>query len=315
MGGSSRKSSSLFGRRRGRGRHQSYPTTAGTAHGPLCSVLSQGLFSGGHIVSVDLKANAVNQLKDILGDDITEELRDELQAILDQITDKSIFKLGDLAFVSRGGGNRQFPGFNASWTPGAGKPTLEPTFQEIPISDVGADIVRVTLEAIFDSLIGLPAVSNATGVSLVARVEGTDLPIGLPDFAKLDEPPYKVPFDEGAFNNVDEQANHVEGIVKPPLETSLIGISLFGTNNELIANLIATTIAVSAKKVVEYMAWCYEYARAQQQGVPDRVVAAADVAQTTPTSLTAAITRPLTLDASIGARLETVEVEVSSYWP
>ena len=46
-GDSSRKSSSLFGRRRGRGRHRSYPTTAGTAHGPLCSVLSQGLFSGG----------------------------------------------------------------------------------------------------------------------------------------------------------------------------------------------------------------------------------------------------------------------------
>jgi hypothetical protein len=163
-------------------------------------------FRGGRVVGLTLNADAVNQLSAILRQDLVDELRSELQAMLDQATSHDMFKLGDVAFVSRGGASRQFPGFSATYAPGLGKPQ----FSEIPVGDVGADIVRVTLEGFFDSFFGLPAMSNATGVGLTAQVDGTEVPIGLPEFGKLDRPPYKQPFDKEAFEKIDERANSVE---------------------------------------------------------------------------------------------------------
>lgn len=256
-------------------------------------------FRGGRIFSVKISPDATDQLSNILQQNLVEELRSKLQALYDSAAGESVFKLGDAAFVSRGGGNRQFPGFSASIAPSGGRTN----FSEIAVSDVGADVVRVTLEAFFDSVVGLPAVSNATGIGLEANIGGTMVPIGLPEYSELDESPYKKPFDEHAFEKVDQYANSIEGFVKPPLETALIGFSFFGTNNALLSNLIATAVAVSAKKAAEYTAWCYEYARAQNSSAPALASRSAEGGDTVVVE-----SLPVDIDLGRGTTISTVTI-------
>ena len=172
---------------------------------------------------------------------LTEEQLRQLYEYLKLNGDSWVFgEIGTLGFVTRAGALYQFPPIEARVDPTGSQPF---SVSQVDFIDVGADLVRIVAEAIFDAHDGLPGVSNATGVNLQ-----------LYPLVAHDPEASEVSGDE--FGTVDGWANATEGAISAGTGRLVRGAGPLALNNEAIARLIETFVGVLVRKVTEKAIWC-----------------------------------------------------------
>ena len=133
-------------------------------------------------------------------------------------------------FVSRSGVRYTFPGLS-----GASADTVDH-------SQIGGDLIRIVLEAVRDSTLPLPAVSEATGVQL-----------GLPVFNPADSYWHSTP---ESFMEVETRASQAETSIAGSIGKAIRGGSWGALNNEAVAKLVETAAGVIARHQMERVSWC-----------------------------------------------------------
>jgi hypothetical protein len=150
-----------------------------------------------------------------------------------------IGSVGDSGFVSRGGDKYAFPALNFVVDPLGQQKLQKP---QVDLSKVGADLVRVLVEAAGDSLARVPAVQGSTACSsgLLPCFNPAAGVMSADNFAKVSQ--------YGAMS---------EAVVAQATGTLIRGGFLFALNNETVAQVIETGISVAARKSAEKVAWDY----------------------------------------------------------
>lgn len=222
-------------------------------------------FDSGRIVKVELqtadleaKVNAYvqNRLPLFCGDpaqaqncaQIVAGLREQaLQGVAQDPANKSyvVLPLGATGFVTRDGQRFIFPGFQVGLDPAGAEPV---SVAKIDFTQVGTDLVRVFLQAIFDADHGLPAVSTATGISLGKENAGLDLPVFNPAAGHV---------DEKDFQAITSLSSQVEAAVGSAVLKAVGGLGPFSLNNEALEQVVATVVAMVVSDALEQGAWCW----------------------------------------------------------
>jgi hypothetical protein len=147
---------------------------------------------------------------------------------------------GDGGFVTRGGDKYSIPTISANFTPGLGRPF---SASKVDFPQIGADVVRVFIEAVGDYWSRLPGVPQATGVK--AQL--------LTPFA-ADAP--MPPMNETQFMSVNDWATRAETATAGATGQFIRGIGWVSLNNEALAKIIETAAGVAVRKGTEKVAWC-----------------------------------------------------------
>ncbi len=113
---------------------------------------------------------------------------------------------------------------------------------------VSADLVRIFLEALFDTAFRVPAVHGATAL----RVGSNPQESSYPEF-DANHPP--IPLE--ALARVTRDALRAEAAVTSLVGKAVRGGSVFGSQNETLAATLETAAGVMAKKLVEHEGFCY----------------------------------------------------------
>jgi|GEM_PF-6817066 len=179
------------------------------------------------------------------------DFKSELDPILNKLESKLAFgKIGSTGFVTRTGTSLQVPPLELTLDPAGSKLA---TVSKVDASTVGAEVVRVILEAIFDSIDLLPAVSNATGIKLDV---GRPLPgvLGLEDMATIKG--RKVPTPQ-QFDKATQIANSIDTSASTITAEVIRGVNVVALNNEALAKIIETLVGTTARKVGEKVTYCW----------------------------------------------------------
>jgi hypothetical protein len=148
-----------------------------------------------------------------------------------------IGEIGETSFVTRGGTAYSFPGVTVDVNPLAENRVDS---NEIDYTVVGSDIVRVAIEAVGDSWSRLPAAANSTACKhglLTCLQSGKQ--------------------NDKLFSDSNTIADKAEAIAGAATGRIIRGISWFSLNNEALAEIIETAVAVSVRKGTEKLAWCH----------------------------------------------------------
>ena len=113
---------------------------------------------------------------------------------------------------------------------------------------VSADLIRIFLEAFFDTAFRVPAVHGATAL----RVRPNSQESPYPEF-DADHP--TIPLE--ALARVTRDALRAEAAVTSLAGKAVRGGSVFGTQNETLAATLETAAGVMAKKLIEHEGFCY----------------------------------------------------------
>jgi hypothetical protein len=171
------------------------------------------------------------------------EVKNEIEQALKKVEEKLVFgRIGDAGFVTRFGAKFQFPPMGFKIDPAAESVV---SFSKVDYVEIGHDLIRVFLEALFDAASPLPAVSEATGVQ--AEV--------LRPF-KPDQAPYEF-ISETDYTRMNEQANAVESGVSFTVSKVIRGMGVFSINNEAVETLIENIVGTIARKSFEKLNWCW----------------------------------------------------------
>ena len=226
----------------------------------FASAYTRAFFRNGKLASLRVESKTlVEKIKEELESSIPEEVEDR-QGLIERLTDKlvaetlggmpvegSIYtiagEIGDTAFVTRGGVSYSFPAVNIDIDPLASKVV---STNEVDYATVGANLVRVWIEAMGDALFQLPADESSTAVK-----HSPPLLASIPDDRKEIAP------------SVNEVADRAEGLSGAAVGKAIRGISWFSMNNETLAQVIETSIAVAVRKGTEKLAWCYYSCRVE----------------------------------------------------
>jgi len=151
-------------------------------------------------------------------------------------------------FVTRAGGKYVFPGVTVTIDPLKEDPLKVAV---LDLSQVGAEVVRVFIEAMGDAWALVPGNPDSTGVKagILPRYDPMDSVIG-----KVKEQDY------GKINDWSGKAETAAGNAAGQL---IRGISWISLNNEALAKAIETAIGVSARKATEKFSWCLFACQAQ----------------------------------------------------
>ena len=153
-------------------------------------------------------------------------------------------KISETSFKTRGGVDYKFPAITATLKPGTKEFV---TISKVDFVAVGADLIRVILEAVGDELAGVPGVTEATG----CKIEDPNVALS------VFEPENNQTFlNNDDFAKVNDYSNRVEGAVSTVIGRVTRGVSWFSLNNESLAVLIETAVGVIAKKASEKVLWC-----------------------------------------------------------
>lgn len=211
-----------------------------------------GKFFKATIDRSDLLERLAAKLKDEipgLEDDEYKELARKLfpEQNLDDGGDKYVFgKIADTGLVTRDGSQLAFPGLEVSATLGSS----EIKTPEIDYVAVGSDLIRVLLQASFDSSLRVPAVSNATGLS-----DSIPEPLRLRNAGGTDEYSFNVTEEE--FGDINTRSTQIEGVVSSGTGRLIRGVSIFSLNNEALATAIETAVGMGVRKPMEKVLWCW----------------------------------------------------------
>jgi len=149
-------------------------------------------------------------------------------------------KISDQGFVTRGGVKSQFPSIEATYDLASN----ESDTTKIEYSVVGTDLVRVLLHAISDAHNQLPALTESSGTKV--KVDGLEI---------FDESKHGIKAAE--FDLIETRASQVEGVIGSGVGRLIRGASVLSLNNESLAQLIETSIAIASRKKSEKIFWCY----------------------------------------------------------
>ncbi len=216
-------------------------------------------FSNGNFVSIDFdatttKAKLIKDLKDklkITDEALAEKLAVKLMnSIIGLKPEKGdtyhlLTKATDGGFVTRGGTKYAFPGVSITIDPFSDTGLQA---AKIDFTQVGADVVRVFLEAFGDTLGQLPA--DATSTACKAKKAGQF--DKYPDFQCYDG---KI-IEAAQFASVNEYADLSESLAATATGQIIRGASWISLNNEALAKLIETAVGVIARKAAEKVSWC-----------------------------------------------------------
>lgn len=147
---------------------------------------------------------------------------------------------GDGGFVTRGGDKYSVPTISANFTPGLSRPF---SASKVDFPQIGADVVRVFIEAVGDFWSRLPGTAEATGVKAQLLVP----------FA-ADGP--TAPMNETQFMKVNDWAARAETATAGATGQFIRGIGWVSLNNEALAKIIETAAGVAVRKGTEKVAWC-----------------------------------------------------------
>ncbi|HMB54367.1 MAG TPA: hypothetical protein VKU40_13695, partial [Thermoanaerobaculia bacterium] len=180
-------------------------------------------------------------------DDLVADLRTELfRGVTTGADGNYLFaKMSTDGYVSRDGESFRFPGVTVTFDPGGEHPV---EVSKVDFTRVGSDLVRVALEAIFDAHEGLPAVSDATGVTLDGAADGV---AGLPVFAPTGT------VSAADFGAVNTLSTRTEATVGAVVGRAIRGGGPIALNNDALADLLTTAVAVTVAKAGEKASWCF----------------------------------------------------------
>ncbi|HSF68620.1 MAG TPA: hypothetical protein VLA67_14460 [Nitrospiraceae bacterium] len=160
---------------------------------------------------------------------------------------RGVVKTTSKGFVDRGGSAWLFPGISAEIERSPANSGL-PSPSTVDSQRVSADLMRIFLEAFFDTAYRVPAVHGAT--ALRVRPGSQELPY--PEF-DADHPQISLE----ALGRVTRDAMRAEAAVTSLVGKTVRGGSVFGTQNETLAATLETTAGVIAKKLTEHEGFCY----------------------------------------------------------
>jgi len=212
---------------------------------------TKAYFRNGRFAAVQLDDDAMKkfiakQLEVNQDEQPWKDLLDDLVKKLPKAADgkhRNLFgKIEETSLKTRGGADYKFPAITATLQPGAGKFV---TISKVDFVAVGADLIRVFLEALGDTVAGVPAMSDATG----CNVQDDNLRLTAFD-------PKIMYLTEEDFADVNDFANRIEAATSVLVGRAIRGASWFSLNNESVAVLIETTTGVVAKKASEKILWC-----------------------------------------------------------
>jgi hypothetical protein len=153
---------------------------------------------------------------------------------------RGVAKVTSGGFIDRNGNAWLFPGLSSEVGLGPGEP-VRATTSAVDSKRIASDLVRVFLEAFFDSAFRVPAVRSATALTVSWRPEEAPYP-----HFDADHP--AVPLE--AFARISRDAFRAEAAVTSMVGHAARGASVFGTNNETLVATIETAGGVIAKKLL-----------------------------------------------------------------
>lgn len=230
-------------------------------------------FSSGRFLSITIDASNLQQSfatelgKYGVGTDVAQKLFSDMSKEISGKTPQDgkislLAKMTDGGFVTRGGTKYVFSGISV---------TIDPTStnlvqaSKIDFTQVGADIVRVVLEATGDEVAQLPADKTSTACLLKNNGQLTNYP-ALKCYSQNDQ---QVTAEQ--FATVNTRANQVEAVAATGTGQLIRGASWVSLNNEALAKLIETAVGVVARKATEKVAWCYYACTAPTAPLADAV--------------------------------------------
>lgn len=158
-------------------------------------------------------------------------------------------QIADTGFVTRDGQQIAFPGLEASLVYGE----RGISFTHVDYIAVGSDLIRVLLHAIYDANQQLPAVSNASGITVPFQPLVENQP------ASAEAPGTQV--DEEEFQRIQTRAVRVEAVVSAGTGRLVRGVSFLSLNNEALATAIETAVGLAVRKQIEKVMWCWYQCR------------------------------------------------------
>lgn len=191
------------------------------------------------------------EVKKKLAEIIPQKKFEEFNKKLEELLSGEIGKIADSGFVSRGGDALAIPPITASFD---SKKQNRFSISSFEADTVGADIVRITFEALGDAISEIPAVSEATGVVSEVLIEAGKQ---LPDAGEIKINGASPPKVEDVMGNVERLSGKAHGMVSSSVGTAIRGINIASLNNEALAKILESTAGTIARKVTERMAWCW----------------------------------------------------------
>ncbi len=159
---------------------------------------------------------------------------------------------GETGFISRDGTKFQFP---VEINSISGNKIQ--VISSVDHSQIGADIIRIILEAIRDGSLdeceALPAVSAATGVEADLLHEIKDIKKNNKECESIRK--WKIPTEE-ELSNMQARANAAESMIATAAGKAVRGGSMGSLNNEALARAAETAIGVMARHTTERVEWC-----------------------------------------------------------
>lgn len=198
-----------------------------------------------------LPEDAKEKLEKIISKDTLVQFNEELEKLLQTYLKGEIGKIADAGFVSRGGDALAIPPVTATFDATQDKKF---SISKLEPDVVGADIVRVTLEALGDAVNSIPGVSEATGVdSEILKETGNQLA----DAGKITIKGTNPPAVETVMANVENLSSKAHGMVSAAAGSALRGINITAMNNEAVAKILESTAGTIVRKATERIAWCW----------------------------------------------------------
>jgi hypothetical protein len=208
----------------------------------LLKAYFKAYFRNGKFASASITlANLIKQFPAL--DNYPPEVKNEIDQALKKVEERLAFgRIGDVGFVTRFGAKFQFPPIEFKIDPAAESIV---SFSKVDYVEIGNDLIRVFIEALFDAVNPLPAVSEATGVQTKI----------LPTF-RPDQAPYEF-ISATDFTRMNEQANAVESGVSFSVSKVIRGMGVLSINNEAVETLIENILGTIFRKSFEKLNWCW----------------------------------------------------------
>lgn len=160
---------------------------------------------------------------------------------------RGVVKVTSRGFVDRSGNVLLFPGISEELEISPAN-SARMSGTRVDSQRVSADLMRIFLEAFFDTAFRVPAVHGATAL----RVRPNSQEAPYPEF-DADHPIISL----DALARVTRDALRAEAAVTSLVGKAVRGGSVFGTQNETLAATLETAAGVMAKKLVEHEGFCY----------------------------------------------------------
>ncbi|OAI47023.1 hypothetical protein AYO43_05210 [Nitrospira sp. SCGC AG-212-E16] len=150
-------------------------------------------------------------------------------------------------FVDRSGNALLFPGISAEIEVSPAN-SVRLSATAVDSQRVSADLIRVFLEAFFDTAFRVPAVHGATALRVGPKSQESPYP-------EYDADHPIIPLE--ALARIARDSMRAEAAVTSLVGKTVRGGSVFGTQNETLAATLETAAGVMVKKLVEHEGFCY----------------------------------------------------------